>query len=210
MVARNTILIIAIFVSCWVLILTSSFHNHSINHSIDAIKNVPDIFFIGAGKSGTTSLYVLLNKHPQICRLPFKEPHYFDISERYSHGADWYVKTHFPGNCTRKLTYDATPRYIRTHEVPHRMKHSYSPENLRRKKLILLLREPIAREFSWYKHKLYFCSKHMAEVIKKRNFETKNVNGHVVQEYPQNPLCNELSGACGGEQTINVYQFQFT
>jgi len=37
----------------------------------------PNFFIIGAGKSGTTSLYHYLKQHPQIFMCPVKEPKYF-------------------------------------------------------------------------------------------------------------------------------------
>lgn len=40
-------------------------------------KPRPNLFIIGAMKSGTTSLYAYLNSHPQIYMSEFKEPEYF-------------------------------------------------------------------------------------------------------------------------------------
>ena len=37
----------------------------------------PDLFIIGAPKSGTTSLYEYLSGHPQVFMSPTKEPFYF-------------------------------------------------------------------------------------------------------------------------------------
>ena len=44
----------------------------------------PNLFIVGAGKSGTTALYEYLNQHPAIFMSPVKEPHYF--------ASDFYVK----------------------------------------------------------------------------------------------------------------------
>jgi hypothetical protein len=38
---------------------------------------IPNFFIVGAGKSGTTSLYSYLRQHPQIFMSPIKEPCYF-------------------------------------------------------------------------------------------------------------------------------------
>jgi hypothetical protein len=40
---------------------------------------VPNFFIIGAGKSGTTSLWWYLHQHPQIFLSPIKEPRYFSF-----------------------------------------------------------------------------------------------------------------------------------
>src|SRR3954464_7011750 len=37
----------------------------------------PDFFIVGAPKSGTTSLYDWLDRHPQVYMSPVKEPFYF-------------------------------------------------------------------------------------------------------------------------------------
>lgn len=37
----------------------------------------PDFFIVGAAKAGTTALYALLSRHPQVYMSPIKEPNYF-------------------------------------------------------------------------------------------------------------------------------------
>jgi len=46
----------------------------------------PNLFILGAPKSGTTSLYAYLQKHPDIYFPHVKEPHYFakDLPSRIS------------------------------------------------------------------------------------------------------------------------------
>jgi hypothetical protein len=47
---------------------------------------VPDFFIVGQPKSGTTALYEMLRKHPQVFMPDFKEPRYFasDLPSRYN------------------------------------------------------------------------------------------------------------------------------
>ena len=40
---------------------------------------LPNFLVIGAGKSGTTSLYNYLRQHPQIFMSPTKEPNFFAL-----------------------------------------------------------------------------------------------------------------------------------
>ncbi len=40
---------------------------------------LPNFLVIGAGKSGTTSLYHYLRQHPQIFMSPTKEPNFFAL-----------------------------------------------------------------------------------------------------------------------------------
>ncbi len=46
------------------------------------MSNWPNFFLIGAGKSGTTSLYHYAKQHPQIFMSPVKEPKYFALAGR--------------------------------------------------------------------------------------------------------------------------------
>lgn len=46
-------------------------------------NNFPNLFIVGAAKSGTTALVDYLNQHPEIYFSPIKEPHYFSKDIRY-------------------------------------------------------------------------------------------------------------------------------
>jgi hypothetical protein len=50
-----------------------------------AVGRVPDFFIVGHPKSGTTALYEMLRRHPQIFMPDLKEPRYFatDLPSRY-------------------------------------------------------------------------------------------------------------------------------
>ncbi|SDX84037.1 sulfotransferase family protein [Citreimonas salinaria] len=58
----------------------------------DARAVLPNFLIIGAGKSGTTSLWAYLNQHPQVGMSPSKEPSFFSMDEIYARGSDWYAK----------------------------------------------------------------------------------------------------------------------
>ena len=45
------------------------------------MKNLPNFLIIGVHKSGTTSLYNYLNKHPQIFLSKLKEPFFLSFAE---------------------------------------------------------------------------------------------------------------------------------
>ena len=51
---------------------------------------LPNFFIVGAGKSGTTSLYHYLRQHPQIYMSPIKEPCYFASEVRVENLAPSY------------------------------------------------------------------------------------------------------------------------
>lgn len=119
-----------------------------------APRAMPNFIVIGAQKSGTTSLYTYLSQHPQIVRPIFKEPYYFD--HNYERGLAWYGRN-FVARSTldrmndrhgrHHLTYEATATYVFAPEVPERIANDVPT-----RKLILLLRDPVARLISAYWH----------------------------------------------------------
>ena len=53
----------------------------------------PSFLIIGAPKCGTTSLWLYLHEHPDVCMSQPKEPFYFD--SEYYQGWDYYLETYF-------------------------------------------------------------------------------------------------------------------
>ena len=113
---------------------------------------MPDFVIIGAMKSGTTSLYDFVIKHPAIAPASTKELNYFSVL--YTLGELWY-RSNFPTKISRYyfhkktsqklLSGEATPTYLFYPIVPSRMK-----EVLRDIKLIVILRNPVDRAYSNY------------------------------------------------------------
>ena len=104
----------------------------------------PDFIIIGAGKTGTTSLYKYLGNHPQILLPNKKELRFFDKNFNYGHG--WYL-AQFPSICDRPefLTGEASPSYFFSPHVAQKIK-DFAPKV----KLIVMLRNPVARTISDY------------------------------------------------------------
>lgn len=115
---------------------------------------LPDFIVIGAQKSGTTSLYKNLVRHAQILPAIRKEVHYFD---RYAVGSpfefarkplDWY-RAHFPSAAElathNAITGEATPVYLSHGQIAEQV-----AQVLPDVKLIVMLREPVARSYSQY------------------------------------------------------------
>ena len=98
-----------------------------------------------------------MKKHPEICSEGKKEKHFFD-SNTYE-TADGYKGYLFEfQKCTgAQFTLDSTPAYIRNLYVPPRIKESYTPDNLKKKKFMLILREPVARHYSEYQMRVRLC-----------------------------------------------------
>ena len=110
---------------------------------------LPDFIIIGAQKAGTTFLYHLLSQHPYVQPAVKKEVHYFDTG--FEKGVDWY-RSQFPSRTwkegRRVLTGEASPYYL---YHPHAARRA--AEVVPEAKLIVLLRDPVARAYSDYQHK---------------------------------------------------------
>ncbi len=112
---------------------------------------LPNFLIIGAAKAGTTSLYSYLAGHPAVVPAFRKELYFFDM--HWQRGASYY-RAHFPTVLAkwrverRRLPFvtgEATPCYLFHPHAPRRVL-----ELLPRVKLIVLLRNPVDRAYSFY------------------------------------------------------------
>jgi len=158
-----------------------------------AIMTVPDIFLIGAGKCGSTSLHDLIVQHSQICPSKVKEFHYFSGNEYTPKRKEWYEKqfTNRSNCAVGSYTIDGTPRYIRSTIAPQRIKEAYNEKELSKKKFILVLREPVSREFSWYRHRMRSCIPAMKKGIQRSKPAIVATNRTHVYTYDQ--ICKDES-----------------
>lgn len=133
---------------------------------IDSKERKPDFLIIGAQRGGTTSMYGYINSHPQVVPAEKKEVHFFDLN--FHKGADWYREqfARFAKSVNREtvqqdvveaennfitgfITGEASPYYLFHPLVPQRV-YDLFPQI----KLIVLLRDPVARAISHYYHEV--------------------------------------------------------
>jgi hypothetical protein len=117
---------------------------------------LPTIYIIGAQKGGSSSLYELMVKHPQLCGGDRKENHYFDHPLNYEMGTAYFKSMYFDEKCNKvKGTHfvDGTP-ILHYPSVWQRIYDTYSdtPHIRDSLKFIVMLREPASRDYSWYEH----------------------------------------------------------
>ncbi len=116
---------------------------------------LPDFIIIGAQKSGTTSLYNYLIEHPCVHKALNKEVHYFD--RNYERGELWYrtnfhlrwKKGRYEGKQCELKSGEASPYYLFHPPAPKLVK-----DLLPDIKMIAVLRNPVARAYSHYKHQI--------------------------------------------------------
>ena len=106
---------------------------------------LPDFLVIGAQKSGTTSLFMLLSKHPQLFLPSRKEVQFFSSPMLYPKGLNWYAEEFFAACPEGKLAGEVSPQYMYSTEIARRVH-----EGLPNAKIIAILREPIDRAHSHY------------------------------------------------------------
>jgi hypothetical protein len=120
------------------------------------LRRLPDFVILGAMKSGTTTLFDTLAQHPQVLPSIAKEVHFFDTD--HGNGLCWY-RAHFPVDAYARLQALATGKKVVTGEgTPYYLFHPHVPRRLHwvvpRAKLIALLRDPVDRAYSHYRHNL--------------------------------------------------------
>ncbi|HUP01468.1 MAG TPA: sulfotransferase [Gemmatimonadota bacterium] len=117
---------------------------------------MPTFLLIGAGRSGTTSVYHYLAQHPEIYMSPVKEPNFFAYEASALESApDWAdeypIKTIeeyeslFVGVTGEKAIGEASPRYLRAPGAAERIL-----QHLPGARIIAILRDPVERAFSAY------------------------------------------------------------
>jgi hypothetical protein len=106
---------------------------------------LPTFLIIGSQKAGTTSLYNVLRKHPQIFMPEIKEINFFFHERLYKRGIDFYKQYFMNGKKNSNVIGEASPGYICHPKAPKRIK-----KHLPDIKLILTVRNPIERAYSQY------------------------------------------------------------
>jgi SAM-dependent methyltransferase len=105
----------------------------------------PSFFLVGAAKSGTTSLHVYLDQHPDIFMSKPKEPFFFEAE--YDRGPAYYYRRYFGGWNGQREVGESRHRNLYLPYIPARI-HQYNPEA----RIIAILRNPAERAVSHWRH----------------------------------------------------------
>jgi hypothetical protein len=121
----------------------------------------PDVFILGVQKSATTSLntYLVYEEEAFINSHQEKEPHFFSFHFNPEGFKKYMEGFHSLAHLNRRFL-DSTPGYLFFENALENMKRLYSVESIKKKKFIVILREPVSRLFSWYRHIYGECSAH--------------------------------------------------
>ena len=119
----------------------------------------PTFLIIGAGRSGTTSLYHYLGQHPDIFMSPVKEPGFFAYEDETRPLIGAYGEAELPGYSTRREDYEAlfADVSVETAAGEASVDYLYLPRAARRirrhvpqARLIAILRQPADRSHSQF------------------------------------------------------------
>ncbi len=103
----------------------------------------PNLFILGAGKCGTTSLWEVLGRHPDIAVTDPKEPTFFSRPFQMVRNPLDYFALFDP---TARYRVDASHAYLSTPETAHILRLLF-PEA----RFLVTLRQPEARAYSLYR-----------------------------------------------------------
>jgi len=112
---------------------------------------LPDFLIIGIMKSGSTTLYRWLGLHPEVWLPRTKEPEFFSDDEKWQRGVEWYSELFAPAprgtivgeasmSYTKPGTFDVAAARI--------------SETVSGARLIAIVRDPVARMRSHYRHEI--------------------------------------------------------
>ena len=122
----------------------------------------PNLYLVGAPKTGSTSLYSYLAEHPQIFMCADKEPHFFcsDLHEqckelhgkliKFRYTSEPEYQSLFQGVKDELVIGEASTSYLYSSLAAEKI-HGFNPNA----KIIVLLRNPIDLMNSWYHYIRY-------------------------------------------------------
>jgi hypothetical protein len=106
---------------------------------------------VGAAKAGTTTLYALMSRHPEVATSVVKETDFYYEDRYYAMGFDRYIKRYFRPHFKTRLLFEADPVYMYGRGCMERLRNC--APNVR---VIVMLRNPVDRAFSQYQYRMTY------------------------------------------------------
>ncbi len=137
--------------------------------------NFPNLFIVGAPRSGTTSLYEYLAPHPNIFMSPQKEPHFFGSDMQ----STWFVRNRqeyfnlFSQRQNERYAGEASAMYLYSQRAAREI-HDFNPNS----RIIIMLRSPVEMMQSLYFHSLRMLNEDLPTFEAALDAEAERINGH--------------------------------
>lgn len=167
------------------------------------MTRVPNLFIVGAPKSGSTSLYEYLREHPDVFMSLVKEPCYFaaDLAldksgnfMRYGQDEKLYFDL-FSDADDAKVVGEASTRYLYSQQAP-RLIHGIAPEA----RIVAALRNPVDMMHSLHAHKLAAGTEDIADFEQALAAEADRHAGQRIPPFSNPKLATYTDRARFGEQ----------
>lgn len=110
-------------------------------------SRMPNLFVVGAPKSGTTGLHAALARAPQAFMSPVKEPGFFSSDRQFQRGTEHYLRSYFADAASHRLRGESTPWYLYSERACARIGEllaNHPPQ------IVIMLRRPTDRAYSMY------------------------------------------------------------
>ena len=108
---------------------------------------IPNFLCVGAQKAGTTTLYEILQQHPDVfLPVKIKETKFFVYPEKFAKGPDWYKKEFFSEWKGQKAVGEVDPAMMFEESSAQRIFDTLGKDV----KLIFIFRNPVSRAYSHY------------------------------------------------------------
>lgn len=152
-------------------------------------RRVPDLFIVGAPRSGTTSLYEYLRQHPGIYLPDSKEPHFlapdldsgsYEDSLYFVRDLEAYLALFAPA-LRDQLTGEGSTSYLFS-TVAARNIHRLNP----RARIIVMLREPVDMLVSFHQRRLFSGAEDIERFEDALAAGSERRLGHRLPRHPRN------------------------
>jgi hypothetical protein len=167
------------------------------------MTRVPNLFIVGAPKSGSTSLYEYLREHPDVFMSAVKEPCYFaaDLAldksgnfMRYGQDEKLYFDL-FSEAGDAKVAGEASTRYLYSQQAP-RLIHGIAAEA----RIVAVLRNPVDMMHSLHAHKMAAGTEDIADFEQALAAEDDRHAGQRIPPFSNPKLATYTDRARFGEQ----------
>ena len=131
---------------------------------------LPNFLIVGAQKSGTTTLYDILDMHPEVNMSIIKETNYFISDKKYIQGLKLYSSFFLKYPLLIKLIAENSPGYMNNLRIPEKIYNDIGDV-----KIVMILRDPVKRAYSQY----WDNRRHLKETLS----ESEIINRYLTDKY---------------------------
>lgn len=162
--------------------------HHALGQATSGLRLMPSFLVVGGQRCGTTSIFKALSEHPEVVRPPVEKGiDYFTL--HYFRSMAWY-QSHFALTAVARARSRTRRAPVAFEACTYYMFHPFALERVATDmpdvKLVAVLRDPVERAFSAYKHELARGYETEPDFTRALELEDSRLDGEV--ERMQNDL----------------------